>query len=49
MTLEEVMQHPWVCKRSKELLDKRRKSDEGNKFANFSAPLSNFVNKDEPK
>jgi hypothetical protein len=45
MALEEVMQHPWVCKRSKELLDKRRKSDDMSKFANFSAPLSNYVPK----
>lgn len=47
MGLEEVMQHPWVCKRSKHLLDARRKSDDMSKFANFSASM--FVDKKVPE
>jgi len=40
MTIEEVLTHPWICKRSLDMLEKRKNSGEHDKFSVFTATLS---------
>ena len=37
ITIEEVLTHPWICKRSQEMLNMRRQSGEIDKFSFFTA------------
>ena len=49
MTLLEVLEHPWIMKHNKNLLQLRRKSsDEGNKLMQFLA-YANTDDKEESK
>ncbi len=50
MTIEEVLTHPWICKRSLAMLEKRRNSGDLDKFSVYTATLANYVEKrDEDK
>jgi hypothetical protein len=43
MSIEEVLTHPWICKRSLDLLEKRRNSGDLEKFCAFSATLAKHL------
>ncbi|CDW83301.1 myosin light chain kinase [Stylonychia lemnae] len=45
MTIEEVLTHPWICKKSLDMLEKRRNSGDLEKFSVFSATMANYVEK----
>jgi serine/threonine protein kinase len=45
MKLEEVLSHPWICKRSKDIADLRRKSDGADKFNLYTATLASHIEK----
>ncbi len=48
MTIEEVLTHPWICKRSLDMLEKRRNSGDLEKFSVYTATLAKYVTtKDE--
>jgi len=43
MSIDEVLMHPWICKRSQDLLEKRRKSGDLEKFKTFTATLAKHL------
>jgi hypothetical protein len=40
LTIEEVLTHPWICKRSLEVLEKRKNSGDLDKFKVYTATLA---------
>ncbi len=45
ITLEEVLNHPWVTKRNQGIADLRRKSDDFSKFPAYCATLEEQISK----
>lgn len=43
MTIEEVLTHPWICKKSLDMLEKRRNSGDLEKFSVFTATMAKYV------
>jgi hypothetical protein len=43
MTIEEVLTHPWICKKSLDMLEKRRNSGDLEKFGAFTATMAKYV------
>lgn len=44
MGIEEVLTHPWICKKSLDMLEKRRNSGDLEKFSVYTATLAKYVN-----
>jgi len=42
MTLEEVLSNPWICKRSQEMQEMRKKSDELSRFQAYSSHMASY-------
>ena len=43
VSIEEVLTHPWICKKSLDLLEKRKKSGNIEKFSVYTATLAKYV------
>jgi hypothetical protein len=46
-SIEEVLTHPWICKKSLDMLEKRRNSGDLEKFSVYTATLARFVDKNK--
>ena len=43
MSIEEVLTHPWICKRSLDMLERRRNSGDLEKFSVYTATLAKHI------
>jgi calcium/calmodulin-dependent protein kinase I len=43
MSIEEVLTHPWICKKSLDMLEKRKNSGDFEKFSVYTATLAKYV------
>lgn len=43
MSIEEVLTHPWICKKSLDMLEKRKNSGDLEKFSVYTATLAKYV------
>ena len=43
MSIEEVLTHPWICKKSLDVLERRRNSGNLEKFSAYAATLAKHV------
>ena len=43
IALSSVLTHPWVCKRSREMLEKRKNSDPLNEFQVYTASMAKYL------
>jgi hypothetical protein len=43
MTIEEVLTHPWICKKSLDILEKRKNSGDLEKFSAYTATLAKYI------
>jgi len=43
ISLEAVLIHPWICKRNKDMMELRKKSDDLSKFSAYTATLAKYL------
>ncbi len=43
ITLDEVLVHPWICKRNQQIQEMRRKSGDLEKFILYTAPNQKYL------
>lgn len=47
ISLDQVLTHPWICKRNKDMQELRRKSNDFSKFSVYTATLAKYLPQDE--
>ena len=47
ISLENVLTHPWICKRNKVMMEQRKKSDDLSKFAYMTASMAKYLPSDK--